>query len=466
MMEQMTFTGDPFVDLGALVAETLPEKTIEDKIRFVTDVYVDKWKGNLHSIFLHSKITHISLKNKPELQRTRVLEYYLGVLEGKGRVSEGYCRICANNGLLFEAGRNNYPLVGSGEFVNFHHSHEFGLLICKDCLVKLYFIPLGILQAGGNLMVLQVQNEYIARLLREDIIQNNLDKIHRGSSEGILKSSFTNPRNALFYFAGKLIRRFDLFDQPPQQIRLFYFTNFGSKPNIEIHDLPNPVFSFLQRILKPDLRPEWLRFVKQHYRFGKSVQFDETDGEWVKTKKKMTTKLNISDYGGSNRNTIHDRLLSGRSILGPLRQIYKVRKFPILIAITYLKEVRKVRQEQIDLIQRISDRIIALSQKAGDYKKFITPIEGAKYGHQLRGALLRMVKAHYKNGEPEPFVRLKDYVDYLFPDGQSWYEVRDFLLICLYEKLHDLRVEPSQISDETIHEIQDAANQSSESFNQ
>jgi len=32
MMEQMTFTGDPFVDLGALVVETLPEKTIEDKI--------------------------------------------------------------------------------------------------------------------------------------------------------------------------------------------------------------------------------------------------------------------------------------------------------------------------------------------------------------------------------------------------------------------------------------------------
>lgn len=466
MMEQMTFTGDPFVDLGALVAEILPEKTIEDKIRFVTDVYVDKWKGNLHSIFLHSKITHISLKNKPELQRTRVLEYYLGVLEGKGHVSEGYCRVCANNGLLFEAGRNNYPLVGSGEFVNFHHSHEFGLLICKDCLVKLYFIPLGILQAGGNLMALQVQNEYMARLLREDIIQNNLDKIHRGSSEGILKSSFTNPRNALFYFAGKLIRRFDLFDQPPQQIRLFCFTNFGSKPKVEIRDLPNPVFSFLQRVLKPDLRPEWLRFVKQHYRFGKSVQFDETDGEWVETKKKITTKLDLSDYGGSNRNTIHNRLLSGRSILGPLRQIYKVRKVSILIAITYLKEVRKVRQEQIDLIQRISDRIIALSQKVGDYKKFITPIEGAKYGHQLRSALLRMVKAHYKNGEPEPFVRFKDYVDYLFPDGQSWYEVRDFLLICLYEKLHDLRVEPGQISDETISEIQDAANHSIESFNQ
>jgi len=466
MMEQMTFTGDPFVDVGALVVETLPEKTIEDKIRFVTDVYVDKWKGSLHSIFLHSKITHISLKNKPELQRTRVLEYYLGALRGKGHVSEGYCRICANNGLLFEAGRNNYPLVGSGEFVNFHHSHEFGLPICKDCLVKLYFIPLGILQAGANLMALQVQNEYMARLLREDIIQNNLDKIHRGSSEGLLKSNLTNPRNALFHFADKLIRRFDLFDQPPQQIRLFCFTNFGSKPKVEIHDLPNPVFSFLQRVLKPDLRPEWLRFVKQHYRFGKSVQFDETDGEWVETKKKITTKLDLSDYGGSNRNTIHDRLLSGRSILGPLRQIYKVRKVSILIAITYLKEVRKVRQEQIDLIQRISDRIIALSQKAGDYKKFITPIEGAKYGHQLRSALLRMVKAHYKNGEPEPFVRFKDYVDYLFPDGQSWYEVRDFLLICLYEKLHDLRVEPGQISDETISEIQDAANHSIESFNQ
>ena len=124
-----------------------------------------------------------------------------------------------------------------------------------------------------------------------------------------------------------------------------------------------------------------------------------------------------------------------------------------------------MKQEQIDLIRKISEKIIVLSQNEGDFKKFITPIEGARYSHQLRGAIIRMVKAHYKNGEPEPFVRFKDYVEYLFPDGQSWYEVRDFLLICLYEKLHELRIEPDKISDDVIHDVEEVNGNSINSFN-
>ncbi|HDH86565.1 MAG TPA: type I-B CRISPR-associated protein Cas8b1/Cst1 [Desulfobacteraceae bacterium] len=471
-MEQMTqtLTGDPFVDMGGVVMNSLTQQTVEGKIRFITDVYVDHWKGKINSVFLHSKITTIHATGKPKRQRDDSLKYYLEFLQGKGNVIDGYCRICSSKGPLFEGGRDNFPLVGSGEFTNFYHSQEPGLLICKDCLIKLYFLPLGLLQSGGNLMFLQIQNEYTERLWREDIILKNLDKIHRGSSEGILKSiygrSFANPRNALFFFSSKLIERFQLYDHPSQQLRLFYFTNFGSKPDAEIYDLPSPVFAFLKRVLKPDLRADWHYFVKKHYRFRKSVHFDAEAGEWVEVKKKIATKLEINDYEGTNSNTIYDRLLAGKSILWHLREVYKSRRFPIYLAIAYLKEVKKMKQEQIDLIRKISDKIIALCRKERDYKKFITPLEGARYGYQLRSAITRMVKVHYKDGEPEPFIRFNDYVEYLFPDGQNWYEVRDFLLICLYEKLHDLRIAPDEIPDEPISEIEEIERQSIEAFNQ
>lgn len=464
-MSKLSLTGDPFVDMGGLVMETMPEKTIEDKIKFVTDVYVDGWKGKVDSIFLLSKLNNNQVKNKPDRQREGALKYYLGALKGDGAVSEGHCRVCAFKGHLFKGGRNNYPLVGSGEFTNFHHFQEPGLLICKDCLIKLYFLPLGVLQSAGNLILLQVQNKYEKKLWQEDVILNNLDKISHGSSAGILKSNYTNPQNAIFYFASRLITRFELYDYPPLQVRLFYFTNFGSKPNIEIHDLPSPVFSFLKRVLKPDLRLHWSYFIKRHYQFRKTVNFDEDKNEWVEVKKKSSISLDIDNYAGTNKNTIHYLLLSGKSILGHLRKIYKQMEFPVYIAIAYLKEVRKVKQEQIDLIQKISDKIIKLSENAKDYKKFITPIEGAKYGHQLRSAIIRMVKEHYKNGEPEPFVRFKDYVEYLFPDGQSWYEVRDFLLISLYEKLHELRIEPDKISDEAIADVEETGDRSIDDFN-
>lgn len=467
-MEKMKFTGDPLVDVGGLVVNTLPKKSFEEKIRFATNVYVDRWKGKLHNVFLHSKITTIHASGKPKRQREDSLKYYLRVLQNEGYTSQGYCRVCAQQGFLFRAGRDNYPLAGSGDFVNFHHSHEEGLLLCKDCLIKLYFVPMGVLQCGGNLMLLQIQNEYTAQLWQEYVIKNNLDLIFIGSSDGILSSNLLNPHNALFYFAANLIRKFELLDIPSQQLRLFYFTNFGNKTNVDIHDLPSNVFSFLKRVLQPDLRSAWLYFVKRHYRFSKrrSIHFDKETEEWIEVKKKEAISLDIQDYRGTNSNTIYEYLLSGRSILRFLCRMHKSEKFPVMIAIIYLKEVRKMRQEQIDLIQKISDKIVALCQKEGNFKKFITPIEGARYAHQLRAAILRLVKIHYKDGEPEPFVRLKDYVEYLIPDGQSWYEVRDFLLISLYEKLHDLRIEPAQISDEEISDIMDAEPDSINAFNQ
>lgn len=456
------------MDVGELVINTLPQKSIEDKIRFATDAYVDRWEGKIDAVFLHSKITHPPFRKNKKKQREGSLHYYVNVLKGNGADSKGHCRICGQKGLLFTSGRHNYPMAGSGDFVNFHHLHEEGLLLCKNCLIKLYFIPMGVLQCGGNLMFLQIQNEYTAQLWQEDVIKNNLDKIFIGSSDGILSSNLLNPHNALFYFAANLIRKFELLDIPSQRLRLFYFTNFGNKSNVDIHDLPNNAFSFLKRALKPDLRPAWLYFVKRHYRFSKRrpIHFDKETKEWIEVKKKEVISLDVQDYEGINSNTIYEHLLSGKSILRFLCRMHKSEKFPVMIAITYLKEVRKMRQEQIGLIQKISDKIIELCQKEGNFKKFITPIEGTRYAYELRAAIIRLVKIHYKDGAPEPFIRLKDYVEYLFPDGQSWYEVRDFLLISLYEKLHDLRIDPTQVSDEEISDIMDKETNSIEAFNQ
>jgi CRISPR-associated protein Cst1 len=463
--ENIRLTGDPFVDMGALVMATLPEKTIEDKIGFATDVYVDRWKGKLHAVFLHSKITHISLSNKPKIQRSGSLEYYLGLLADKDRVSDGFCRICSENGPLFNAERSNFPMVGSGEFTNFHHLHEPSLLLCKTCLIRLYFLPLGLLQGGGNLMMLQVQNKFTQEFWEKEVILPNLDKISRGSSEGILSSQYSHPQNALFSLASKLILRFNLYETLVQQIRLICFSNFGASPDVTIYDMPNHVFSFLQRAMRPDLRPDWLYFIRKHYRFKKTgYQFDLSTGDWYEVKKKEKTRLESEEYEGFRTNSVYDRLLSGESILGFLRAVHKLRPFSIHIAIAYLREVKKMRQEQIDTIKKISQNILALAEKTGgNYKNYMTPIEGARYAYQLRSALIRMAKAHLKNNEKEPFIRFDDYVEYLFPDGQSWYEVRDMLLICLYEKLHELNVDPEKISDQPVVEIEEIETTSIES---
>ena len=35
---------------------------------------------------------------------------------------------------------------------------------------------------------------------------------------------------------------------------------------------------------------------------------------------------------------------------------------------------------------------------------------------------------------------LEDYTNYLFPDGNSWQEIRDMLIIAIYQKMHELNL--------------------------
>ena len=114
-----------------------------------------------------------------------------------------------------------------------------------------------------------------------------------------------------------------------------------------------------------------------------------------------------------------------------------------------------MKEEQITLIKSISDVIIKLGTKNDNIKKYMVMIEGAGKAYQLRAALLKVVKDNYRSGETAPVLTLEDYVTYLFPDGQYWGEVRDLMLIYLYERLHDLNVDREKLSDDEIEETEE-----------
>ena len=109
-------------------------------------------------------------------------------------------------------------------------------------------------------------------------------------------------------------------------------------------------------------------------------------------------------------------------------------------------------KEQVGVIARIADVIFELSREENNYKKYLFMLESAGKAFQLRGALLKIIKANFQSGAKEPLIRMEDYVNYLFPDGQYWGEVRDLLLIHLYEKLHDEGVNREAIPEEEVVE--------------
>ena len=113
-----------------------------------------------------------------------------------------------------------------------------------------------------------------------------------------------------------------------------------------------------------------------------------------------------------------------------------------------------MEREQIKLIGRIADAVFELSRMENNYKKYLVLLEAAGKAYEFRGALLKIIKANYRNSAKEPLIRMEEYVTYLFPDGQYWGEVRDLLLIHLYEKLHDNQINSTEIPETNIEETE------------
>ncbi len=445
-------TGDPFVDAGYAVVKELkkifPDKKIIELIDMVSDWFIYNWNGKIDSLQLNSNITHNSKRGtekKRQKAKQDVMAFFNKLLTYKNSKGLESCRTCGSNSRLFSAGRDIYPLSGSKAFVNFHHSHEDGLLLCSDCIIKLFFLPLAVVQMGGKIALLHLQDQKTMEYWTNKVIKSNLNQLPRGISDGILKSEFKNPKNALFDMAADLILNFDL---EKRHLQLYYFTNFGSKPDCEIFTLPAPVFTYLSKVLK-SCKTDWYLFLKRHYHIKKA----KWDNEILEWKIKKEGKPIVDNEYKDNKNSVIEGLLEGKNLIPVFRKYYKEnflygKQINLLLLDYYLKEVKQMDVKQLEIIKRLGNAIFEIAKNDdNNFKKYLTMIEGAGKSYQLRGVLITLIKKHYKNGNLQPLLTLEEYVNYLFPDGVYWSEVRDVLIIYLYELLHKENIQGIDVDE-------------------
>ncbi|MBK8519006.1 MAG: hypothetical protein IPL55_22795 [Saprospiraceae bacterium] len=86
----------------------------------------------------------------------------------------------------------------------------------------------------------------IERIFVQKIIKENIARIGSNSSEGVLKSDFSNPATGLFNFAKYCITDHDLNDAEDVELNLFHFTNFGASPEIQIHSFLHNSLIFIE----------------------------------------------------------------------------------------------------------------------------------------------------------------------------------------------------------------------------
>ncbi|MDJ1500204.1 type I-B CRISPR-associated protein Cas8b1/Cst1 [Xanthocytophaga agilis] len=440
-------TGDPFADVGGYVIKYLSnqddfkDNNLLEIIEKIAKIYVNDWNAGLHAFFLNSTITQAAYDNNKKLIET--LNFYKGLINETIPFQSGYCRISGKKTKLFSAGRDNHILSGSGTFINFHHSFEAGIYLSKEVLIRIFFIPFGLVQLGDKVALINSNYELVSQYFAHLNTAKNFQELGAKQSKSVLKSEFNQPSNAMFGFADKCIQNIKTalgdeaeIEKKDVMLNLYHFTNFAAKPEVELYQLPANVFKFYSYCLSPLLQTDWKNFVYAHYRNSKVKEgkFNEQTGEWQDQKDSFSY-----DRFKTWRNLIYDKLLFNQSILREILNWSIKHRFNFKIVETYQIRLKNMDKKTIEKIKELADFIV-IDRDEDTIKKSITRLNGEKSSQGLRQYLLKLIADNYNKGVQKPLITLEEFVSYLFPDGTNWRELRDLLLIAIYQKLHETNI--------------------------
>lgn len=455
-------TGDPFADAGGFAIEYLFEKfpniDIEELIEYITKIYVNKWQGKLNAFFLNSKITQPAFQGSKKIDET--LKYFDRLIKETEPYEIGYCRITGQETKLFYSGRDNSIMTGSGTLINFHHNFQKGIALSKEAIIRIHFVPFACQQLQGKIGLMQSSNQNLSRFFVRSTVDKNLHEIGLGISEGVTKSELNRPVNAIFNFVNDALSQLNdlVLDSSIPSLTLYHFTNFGATPDIKLYQLHSKVFLFYRTCTQIKFRDDWQNFIRSNYydSQNKGVKYDVSNGQFILSNAKELVTIEYNEYK-QWYNRIFQKLILEESLLTDFLRWIKLHKFNFTIVSIYQQHIRGMKKETINKIKELASFLVR-EEDADKIKKRIKTLDGAKNASMLRRFLLKdVVNANYTGGNKYTILTIEEYLNYLFPDGSYWAEIRDLLLIAIYQELHEkgliseeLKIELEAFNDNEI----------------
>jgi CRISPR-associated protein Cst1 len=446
----VSLTGDPFVDAGITAIELLSGKSWpdirDDDFKKAADELVDlyltpAWSKDLISLFPNSTYIQTS-KNYNKKKKSQQFLYNLISGVNAAEKPSDFCIFCGSPAFKREDQspfvKSQIPLVGSSTFTNYFPSFQNGISICARCALAFQFAPLVAYKAGGKPCIVSSSNPRVIQELGKEALhyiheQQVLGAYSSKEVSGIYDEKFRSPQNALFHLAYKVTRLYRAkgISSEHEEITLYHTDNYNQNPKgIAIYTLPNNVFRFVALVMgSTEYRGLWFALLSRHYRTAKKEP--DTLPVWK-------TSFNL----------IHDQLLKNQSILWAFKDDEKkTLTIPFVVIERYMELVRRMNRQRIEKIKYLADRLAECIEKSGD-KKRVNALQSARDLVSFRNQLRLILKDWQKQGRDEPLIKFDDYIEVLIPgDYSGWTEVRDLIVIRLYEKLHPLLVKTADDDD-------------------
>lgn len=449
------FTGDPFVDIGGFVIKELerrfPKKGILELINDVTRIYVYDWDSKINPFFLNSKVTHHSLNPSQKIEGVK--KYFQEIVNCEdGQI--GYCRITGRKTELFVARRDNSILSGSNTFVNFHHGFEQGLMVSKEVLIRCYFVPLGCVYLQGRIALIHSNTELLTELFAKNNCSQNLRALGENVSKGVLKSNYKSPATALFRFIDDILTKSEMeCDDKDYSLVLYHFTNFAASPDLKMYRLPATVFRFYAFTRKEIIRESWDQFVASNYINSdyKGVLYDRATNSLKYEKKDEIVQFEEEEFKCWT-NRVYSRLLDNLSILPLLMKWSEKYVISLDIVKVYQLNIRNMKEAAYKKIMELADFVVNNNDERM-VKKHIQRLKQARYSSDISRFLVNEIIPQNMALNNPVIITVEEHCEYLFPDDGYWRDVRDVLLVAIYQKLHEKNIQIVIENDEIDNEL-------------
>jgi CRISPR-associated protein Cst1 len=273
------YTGNPFVDAGVAAMLAWTEKTRPEELRLedlivlkatLLDLYATPaWAKAMFSIFVNYPLNNPSFKGEAK-KRTELDKFFTELLTHLTPFGEeGDCIACGRRSTRKVKNRQHVPMTGSGGLRNFFSHAAAGADYCDACAFAVQCAPLS-LYACGKLLLLHSNSSKVLRVWAKRAVTAVQQQIALGEYTGCFNEGYTNARNALFHITQDLILSYDeRWAEENATIRLYHFTNYIQGPELEIYDLPTPVFRFLAQVRLHERYADWRRLVRRGYRVAR-----------------------------------------------------------------------------------------------------------------------------------------------------------------------------------------------------
>ncbi len=464
MLNFSNSVGDPMVEIGRLGLIQFCGKdrfdSFEELKQFIEklfNIYVFKTSGRIGQIFSsNSKFTSQSLvrpfptdKKKKEARLKFSLELYSNLVKES---YSGYCLSCGKKDDLCSVSKTIFPLTTGNSNTNFTSNFSNRFFMCKTCMTSLFFAPTNMQKVAGRMGFLISNNKEINEFWSENNIKEFNANIVK-NMDSLVDSKINIFENFIYSIIEELQEE-ELFGD----ITFYLISNIDIDSNIEMVHILEKNMRFIHRVapnffktkLTTTVKDEWNNLIYRYSSKDKKGKF-RTRNESIKV---LDTKLNImvdhktkkekikfeEDVIEKNNyksivkyfNPLISNFIQNRSLLG----IFKRSHISWHLTEIYLKRIVEMREERLVALKKVADNLQGLNKN--DDKEFIRkvvfPIERTKSQSELRTKLREFMRKLLVISD-KPLFTAEEMVLQILPNGESWHETKDILLIALYEKL-------------------------------